>query len=245
MDHNEEFEQYWKSLISDVPANLNSPEAQYLLQTIPRFPDEAVYIYSFKERKMIYASGWQDILGYKDDEINMLAIINMSAPKFAPFSAEVNRKAMKFILSKKDQLDKYSFSIELKKIHKNGSEVPIVARVGVHGVENGKVVSIIGNFRVDHNLYFGKIMRYASYGPEREEFELELDQMLFYEMVISNKEKEALAMAANGYAFKQIADELKVSVSAIEKRIIPLYKRFNVNSLAHLVGFAYENHILP
>ena len=120
-----------------------------------------------------------------------------------------------------------------------------MARVGVYGVENGKVLSIIGNFMVNHNLHFGNVMRYASFGPEKEEFELELDQTLFYEMVISNKEKEALAMAANGYAFKQIADELKVSVSAIEKRINPLYKRFNVNSLPHLVAFAYENNILP
>ena len=62
---------------------------------------------------------------------------------------------------------------------------------------------------------------------------------------LSNKEKEALAMAAKGFAFKQIADELNLSVSAIEKRINPLYKRFNVNSLQHLVAFAYENNILP
>ena len=158
---------------------------------------------------------------------------------------EVNRKAMKFILEKKDKLAQYSFTIELKKIHKNGTEIPIMARVGVYGVENGKVVSIIGNFMVNYNLHFGNVMRYASFGPEKEEFELELDQTLFYEMVISNKEKEALAMAAKGFAFKQIADELNLSVSAIEKRINPLYKRFNVNSLPHLVAFAYENNILP
>ncbi|MFN8243885.1 MAG: LuxR C-terminal-related transcriptional regulator [Ferruginibacter sp.] len=240
-----DFEKYWKSLISDEPADLSSAAARHFQQTIPRFPDEAVYIYSFKENRMIYASGWEEILGYRDDEINMLLIVNLSTPRFAPFSEEVNRKALKFILSKTEQLEKYSFSIELKKRHKNGAEVPIIARVGVYEVENNRVVSIIGNFRVDHSLYFGKVMRYAAYGPEREEFELELDQTLFYEMAISNKEKEALALAAAGYSFKEMADELGVSVSAIEKRINPLYKRFNVKSLAHLVAFAYENHILP
>lgn len=240
-----EFGKFSKSLISNIPADLNSSEAVYFKQTIPRFPDEAVYIYSFKENRMLYADGWEDILGYKDEEINMLAIVNMSAPQFAPFSNELNDKAVKFILSKTAQLEKYSFSIELKKMHKNGTEVPVVARVGVYGVENGRVVSIIGNFRIDNSLHFGDVMRYAAYGPEKNEFEEELNKTLFSHPAISDKEKEALALAAKGLSFKEIADHLKVSISAIEKRIIPMYKRFKVNSLTHLVSFAYQNHILP
>ena len=59
------------------------------------------------------------------------------------------------------------------------------------------------------------------------------------------KEKEALTYVAKGFSFKEIADILGVSSSAIEKRIQPLYKRFNVKNLTHLVSFAYENHILP
>jgi len=51
-------------------------------------------------------------------------------------------------------------------------------------------------------------------------------------------------LASEGFCFKEIADKLNVSNSAIEKRIIPMYKRFNVNSLTHLVGFAYRNNIL-
>ncbi|MDE3214048.1 MAG: helix-turn-helix transcriptional regulator, partial [Bacteroidota bacterium] len=54
----------------------------------------------------------------------------------------------------------------------------------------------------------------------------------------------ALAMVAKGYSFKEIARHFKVSQSAIEKRIFPLYKRFNVKSLTHLISFAYDNHIL-
>lgn len=245
MDPAVEYGNYSKSHISDVPADLNSSEAQHFKQTIPRFPEEALYIYSFKENRMIYADGWEEVLGYKDDEINMLAIVNASAPAFAPFSNELNDKALRFIMGKSANLEKYSFSIELKKIAKNGNEVPVVARVGVYGVENGRVISIIGSFRINRSIPFGKIMRYAAYGPEKNEFEEELNKTLFYHLAISDKEKEALALAAKGYSFKQIADNLNVSISAIDKRIIPMYKRFGVKSITHLVSFAYENHILP
>jgi len=245
MNSKKNFGDYSKNFISDVPADGESDEAQYFNQTIPRFPEEAIYIYSFKLNKMVYASGWEEVVGYKDDEINMLAIVNMSAPEFAPFSHDLNDKALKFIHNKTKDLEKYSFTIELKKIHKNGTLVPIVARVGVYSSENGKVTAIIGRFQINRNLIFGKVMRYAAFGPEKEKFEEELNKILFSHLAISDKEKEALALVAKGYSFKEIAHELNVSHSAIEKRIIPLYKRFNVKSLTHLVSFSYDNSILP
>src|SRR5690606_16199533 len=124
-------------------------------------------------------------------------------------------------------------------------EIPIAARVGVFESRNGRVSSIIGRNQVNRSLHFGKVMRYAAYGPEKAEFEEELNKQLFQHLAISAKEKEALALVAKGYSVKEIAAQFKVSHSAIEKRILPLYKRFGVKSLPHLVSFAYDNHILP
>jgi DNA-binding NarL/FixJ family response regulator len=87
-------------------------------------------------------------------------------------------------------------------------------------------------------------MQYAAFGPETSGFEESLNEELFNELGISRKEKEALELAAKGYTFKEIADKLNVSQSAIEKRIIPLYKRFDVKSLTHLISFAHDNYIL-
>lgn len=245
MASNQNFGDYSKTFITDVPADLSTERAQYFKQTIPRFPDEAIYIYSFREHRMIFANGWEALLGYRDDEINMLAIVNMSSPEFAPFSHDLNDKALKFIHGKNENLEDYSFTIELKKIHKNGTPVPMIVRVGIFSSNEGQIESIIGRFQINRSLTFGKVMRYAAYGPEKEKFEEELNKVLFHHLAISSKEKEALSMVAKGYSFKEIAYELNVSQSAIEKRIIPLYRRFDVKSLTHLVSFAYDNKILP
>ena len=234
-----------RSMITDTPADLNSEEAAFFKQTIPRFPQEAVYIYSFRKNKMLYADGWEEILGYKDAEISMMTIVSITTPEYAPFSNELNDKALKFILSKTEELEKYSFSIELKKIHKDGTHVPIISKVGVFRSEGGMVTEIIGRSIVNQSIKFGKVMRYAAFGPEKNEFEEELNKSLFHHHAISQKEKEALALVAEGYSFKEIAHKFQVSQSAIEKRIIPMYRRFSVKSLTHLVTFAYENHILP
>lgn len=234
-----------RSMVTNLPADLTAPQAKHFRQTLQRFPDEAVYIYSFKENKMIYADGWEEILGYRDDEINMLTIVDITAEEFKSFSYELNDKALMFILGKTEELEKYSFMIEVKKLHKNGTPVPLIVRVGVLREENGKPVEIIGRNQVNHSIKFGKVMRYAAYGPEKSEFEEQLNKDLFRHFAISEKEKDALALVAKGYSFKQIAYHFNVTQSAIEKRILPLYKRFDVKSLTHLVTFSYENHILP
>ncbi len=236
---------YSKSFITNIPADIHSEEYLHFHETIPRFPEEAVYIYSFKQNKMIFADGWMEVLGYANDEISMMTIVSITSPEYAPFSNELNDKALKFIHSKTEDLEKYSFTIELKKVHKNGTPIPLISRVGVFRSENGYVTEIIGRSQIARSIKFGKVMRYAAYGPEKSAFEEELNKTLFHHYAISGKEKEALAMVAKGHSFKEIAGLFKVSQSAIEKRILPLYKRFDVKSLTHLVSFAYDNHILP
>lgn len=237
--------EFSKSMITSIPADLSTAEATYFKKTIQRFPEEAIYIYSFKHNRMLYADGWEEVLGYKDDEINMITIVNITSPEYVKFSYELNDKALLFIMNRTEELEKYSFTIELKKIHKNGNHVPLIVRVGVFRSENGRVTEIIGRNQINHSISLGKVMRYAAYGPEKSEFEEELNKELFSHFAISSKEKEALALVAKGYSFKEIANHFKVSQSAIEKRILPLYKRFDVKSLTHLITFAYENHILP
>jgi DNA-binding CsgD family transcriptional regulator len=236
---------YSKSHITAVPADLSGREAQHFKQTIPKFPEEAVYIYSFQQNRMIYADGWEEVLGYRDDEINMFTIVNSTTPEYAAYSNELNDKALMFLHRIKEDLEKYSFAIELKKRHKDGHEVPLISRVGVFRAEAGQVAEIIGRSQISHSITFGKVMRCFVYGPEKSAFEDELKGSSFHYIGISKKEKEALALVAKGYSFKEIAHHYNVSQSAIEKRILPLYKKFEVKSLPHLISFAYQNHILP
>lgn len=109
---------------------------------------------------------------------------------------------------------------------------------------DGTILELIGISEKIHSRKLGNIMQYAAFGPELSGFEESLNEQLFSVLGISRKEKEALEWAAKGFAFKEIADKLNVSQSAIEKRIIPLYKRFDVKSLPHLISFAHDNYIL-
>ena len=234
------------SIVTDLPADPESSSYKQYKRSLLRFPDESIYIYSFKDKKLIYADGWEETLGFKDDEITLQTIIKQTDPSYAAFSNEINAKTIEFILSKKTGIKNYSFTVELKKIHRNGSMVPMEVKIGILSVDkDGMVNDIIGRFRINRNLHLGMVMRYDVQGPDKEEFEEVINKAVQKILTISGKEKEALTYVAKGFSFKEIADILGVSSSAIEKRIQPLYKRFNVKNLTNLVSFAYEKQMNP
>ncbi len=236
---------YIKNYVSDTPIDVNSDTYKTYFDTIPYYEDEAVYIYSFKENKMVYARGWEKVLGFKDTEITLLKIVSLTSTNYHELYNELTCKAVKFINTKKERLKEYSFTLEIEKIHKDGKrKIPIFTRIGVFKTENGKVTEVLGRSQVMKNLKYGKVIQFEAFGPDKSEFEDSLCKELFEDLSITNKEKEALKLAAKGMAFKEIGLSLGVSQSAIEKRILPLYKRFNVRSLPHLISFSHENHIL-
>lgn len=235
---------YSKALITDTPVLPNCPISKDYSETLSCFPNQAIYVYSFKENRMVYALNWESILGYKDDEVNMLLLVESTSEKYKNFSYEINDKALRFLALKTEQLTEYSFTIDLEKIHKNESLVPLHWRVAVHKAENGRVSEIFGLAERIDSIRLGNVMNYAAYGPEKSEFEESLSKDLFQHFAISKKELEALKLAAEGLSFKEIANEFSVSPSAIEKRLLPLYRRFDCKSLPHLVSFAYSNNIL-
>lgn len=246
MDKEEDLGAYSKQFITNVPADLQSGRAEEYRSKVYKYPMEGVYVYSFAEGRMLYADGWEEVVGIPDAEINMLGIVMMTAPEFAPFVHEINDKALKFLHFRNDFLKEYSFTIELKVLHRNGSEVPVTAKVSVHETtESGHLKCIMGRFHVDYGLRFSKVMRYAAYGPEKSAFETDLNESLFYPYHISDKELEVLRYLSEGLAYKEMADKLNISQSAVEKRIRPLFSRFNVKNNTHLIAFAFQNNLLP
>ena len=238
------FGEFTRIRVSDIPYDSEDFIFEEYKSKVQSFIGQAVYIYSFEQNRMLYAAGWEDLLGYKSEEITLFKIVSLTSKRHFNFSNELNDKALQFLLATKKDLEKYSFTIEVEKTHKNGDIIPLFSRVGVFKSKDGQILEIIGISEKIHSRKLGNIMQYAAFGPKLSEFEESLNQQLFNELAISRKEIEVLELAAKGFTFKEIACELNVSQSAIEKRIYPLYKRFDVKSLAHLISFAHDNHIL-
>jgi DNA-binding CsgD family transcriptional regulator len=234
----------YKNIITDLPIGCDRDQTDIIDRSVFLFPYEALYIYSLVTKRMIYAKGWEELLGYKDEDISLLKLIGITVPAYLPFCVEMNNKALEFILTKKEYLEEYSCIVYSKKFHRNGEELPLIESVGVFKSENGVATEIIGRYQLNRQAKKGKIIQYYAYGPEKAAFEESLRKDLFKYPAISKKEHEALTMLAQGKSYKQVADHFKISLSAAKKRIVPLFERFGVNNLAHLIHFAYQNGLI-
>ena len=235
---------FYKTIITDVPMSGDRDQRAFFEKTVTLFPYEALYIYSLVAKRMIYVKGWEELLGYKDEDISLLKLTELTVPAYIPFCREMNNKALEFILTKHDRLEEYSCIVYSKKFHKNGEEVPLIESVGVFKSEKGVATEIIGRYQINKYARRGKVIQYDAYGPEKSAFEETLSKDLFNYWAISGKEQAALNMLAEGKSYKQVADHFAISLSAAKKRIIPLFERFGVNNLAHLIHFAHQNGLI-
>lgn len=235
---------FFSSLVSDKPPIISNEYRQpsFLLH---RFPNEAVYIYSLEKQTMVYLSGWEELLGFEEHEITLNLLVNLTTPEFKDFCNEMNKKAFNFALSLKDKFHEYSCLIETKKFNKKGQVINLLENAGIFKTENGKITEIIAKYQRIKSGRINNIRYYEAYGPENSNIDEAFEEVLSNHLAISGKEREVLQMAAKGMGIKEMADRAGVSHSAIEKRLMVLYKRFKVSNNSHLISYAYEIGILP
>jgi hypothetical protein len=79
------FGKYTRDRVSNIPFDANDYFYKEYKEKIPQFVGQAVYIYSFEQNRMLFANGWEDMLGYKDEEITLLKIINSTSKRHSNF----------------------------------------------------------------------------------------------------------------------------------------------------------------
>jgi DNA-binding NarL/FixJ family response regulator len=61
------------------------------------------------------------------------------------------------------------------------------------------------------------------------------------EGLLSDREKEVLQYTVKGYAPRQIADQLYISLFTVRKHIANIYEKLHVNSNSQIINLAYKN----
>lgn len=232
----------YETFLSKEPYKPNQSTKK--LPNIPKFSDEATYVYSLKTKKILFAQGWMELLGYENEEISMDFLVEITTPDHKEFIQELNNQALAFILSKTEHLYDYSCTTECKKFSKQGEEVALLESVKVYRSLKGKVIEVIGTYKRNPRMpHLGNKYFQAS-GPGIETLVEKMKLVAARDAIINGRERTILKMLAKGKSMKEIANVLYVSKSAIEKIVIPLYKRFNVRNCVELIAYSHKNGLL-
>lgn len=238
---------YHKTVFTKEYFDIPEEERLYYEKLLKRKDEEAIFVYNLRNKHMVYDDGWLNLLGLRKGEVNMLYLLDCIDHHFKDFVIAVTDNSLFYLSENRPNILDYSFTIEFKLIHQlSGEALPIRATIySFEADDEGYLTAILGRFELDRTISFNKTTKYTVYSPDKLRYIKGIDNKLFESHHITYKELEVLKLISKGLAIKQVADELDVSNSAIEKRIYTLYKRFDVKSHAHLVSFCYKNLILP
>jgi DNA-binding CsgD family transcriptional regulator len=220
------------------------PEERTDYADIPFFSDEAIFVYSLVEMKIMHAAGWQELLGYENDEISMQMLIGITTPDYADFIREMNNQSLAFILEKRERLDEYSCTIESKKYNKAGDEVSLLESVRVYRSAKGRVTELLGRYKLNPRITNPNDKYFHASGPG---IEVLVDKMKKFGdegRLITRREHEILKLLAGGMILNDIANHLGVSKSNIEKKIYGLFKKFNVRNQRELIIYSIKKNLI-
>ena len=233
--------QFYETFLS---SDTYEPEERTDYADIPFFSDEAIFVYSLVEMKIMHAAGWQQLLGYDNQEISMRLLVSITTPDFADFIQEMNNESLAFILGQRERLDEYCCTIESKKYNKQGKEVSLIESVRVHRTQGNRVTEVLGRYKLNPRVPNPRFKYFHASGPGIEELVEKMREFENTELRVNKKQLEILQFLAKGMIVNEIAIRLGMSKSNIEKKIYSLYKKFNVQNQKELIAFAHKNELL-
>ncbi len=233
---------YTKAFLSKKVSSADSAEQLHYDKTIDIKENEATYIYSFKENKLVFSKGLESLHNIKSEEINIFFIRNLIAEHFLNFSNEYHDRLLLHIYNNKN-IENFSTNIIL---NYNTFDTPVLLNIKVFETDdNGNLLSVISKAIKSEKLKTTKVVQYSLNGSFQEEFNNEINFNLDHKLCISEKNIELIELLEKGKSVEDIATLLSVPVDSIMVRISNLFKRFDVTNNKDLIQFAKTNFLIP
>lgn len=234
---------YVRAFLSDDSSSEESLERSFFEKLIERQEDEAVYIYSFKENKLQYASGCNTIFGIDDSEVNIILLNELYKKEFAEFTNEYHDRILLYAYNNNKNL--YTFSSKVIVKVKN-FETPLLLHIKILKTDqNGNLVSIIGRIKKSKTIQITEIVQYGFEGDLDPDFLFKINHKLDFKNCVSHKMIEILEGIKKNKSIKQIAKSVGYKESTVENLIASFKKNFELKSEKEILDFAEKNYLLP
>jgi|GEM_PF-505887 len=210
-----------------------------LLGQFPRFPGHFLYIYNFSEGRITYARGFQDLLGYRDEEVDVHLIFGALHPEDAPIVANLNQRAIEAMAKVRDpkNLMDLSLSVDHRMQKANGEYIKILRQTAVFEVDkcSGKVHSTFSLCKDISTIKPNGSIGWQISGFDLIEFEAPEDTTQRVQYRPSPREMDVLRKLAEGMSSKVIAQELDISLHTVNTHRRNMLSRTGLSNTTELV----------
>ena len=215
-----------------------------LLGQFPRFPGYFLYIYNYSEGRVVYSHGFQEILGYPDDEMDIEHMFRILHPDDAPVVARLNQCALEAMSKIRNpaNLHDLCLSVDYRMRKADGQYIRVFDQTAVFEVDgpSGKVHSTFSLCKDISAIKSINTIGWQAHGFEFLDFEPPEGSANRVHYRPTNREMDVLKKIAEGQGTKAIADDLYISPMTVATHRRNLLQRTGMKNTAELVKHASE-----
>lgn len=197
---------------------------------------ECVYLLDFSKNEITFQNGFQDLLGYKKNQISINFLLNKIHQDDLEIVNRIKIATISFCLKNPVKNRNYLLSLTYRLRNNNNTYIDILSQSSVYDIDkSGKILSVL--IRLTDITFMNKdtivYWEFETNNLDKAAFRKEIYKE--YQNFFTNRELEIIVKIINGFTNKLIGEKLNISehtVATHRKKILKKSKCHNVNELA-------------
>jgi len=206
---------------------------------------ECVYVVDFSKNKITYKNGFKDLLGYKNEDINLDFLASKIHEEDKETVNKIRIATATFCLKKPKIECDYKLSLTYRIKRSDNKYVNILNQTIINEAdENGKLISILNRIS---DISFMRIPIKVNWNVEGDDIDTKAFKKEVYneyQDFFSKRELEVIKKIANGLTNKKIAGKLNISQHTVATHRKRILKKSKCHNSKELILFCSKNGIL-
>ncbi len=236
------------SLRSDPPLPMHDIQRRLnkVMGMIPMFPGQFVYVVNYTSGAVVYAKGFERVLGYPDDQVDLPLIIGCWHPDDAPIMAHITEVVTRNMMKIQPPIKPFEATllVDYRMRKANGSYIKVLRHTSVFEVNetNHKAFSTFSMCQDISTITSSNAIGWQVAGDGMEKLDLhELRREPRLQYRPSAREMDILRKLAEGKSSKQIAAELGISDLTVSTHRRNLLVRTGLKNTAELISMMKDH----
>lgn len=217
-----------------------------VLEGMPLFPDQFLYVYNYKEGRMTFARGFAEVLGYDDAEVDVELMYRTYHPEDAPIVARLTEVLIRTMTRLPAPVQPFDLCVTMDyRMRKaNGDYIKVLRQSAIDAIdaETGLAVSTVSICKDISTIKTSTKIGWQVRGSGSELLEVDMlrPHMTALQYRPTPREIEVIRKLAEGKSSKIIAHELRVSEHTVAAHRRNLLQRTGLKNTAELVSHVKE-----
>lgn len=230
------------SLLSDVKQGEHKKITSLQFKSMP---SECSYIVDYKNKMLLFKSGFESLLGYCDDEVDFDFVFKGYHHEDAVMVNEIIKRVVSSAVRAVVSDPEMQLSMTYRRKRKDGSYIHLLSLSSVYELDNnGNLLKSLTRLVDISYLNLSTPVSWSIRSKNIKEMELNSSILALFENPFTKREVDVIREIQNGRSNRDIADRLFISHHTVAAHRKNIYRKCKCNTVLDLLLFCKKLDIL-